>query len=126
MPVKIVNTNTSPSTGLINKNQLEAIIDDYLANIQITAIDGHIPVAKTFSFFFDDEEFKEMLKKVEKGGGLRIRLTIHPNIQGHVACDGNNYGNYLSIAVFATDQYKNDLDGFNDFVLLPGFKSTIN
>lgn len=125
MPVKIVNTPTDPNKGEIQKNHLEAIIDDYLANVGVTAINGRLPVSKTFSFFFDEEEFKEILKKVPKNGGLRLRLTVHPKIQDYNACDGKNYGDYLGIAVLATDEYGNDLDRIGDLVLLPGFKSTI-
>jgi hypothetical protein len=129
MPVLIVDPSTpsDPKSGIINKNELEEVTDNFQNHVALTTISPTFTAIKTQSCFFKRSEVLQLLGidpnqfPSEPNEGIRIYFGIHPN--GQHSCEEDDYSNLLETVVFVTDVDGKDKNQINDSLLIPGYNT---
>lgn len=137
MPVLIVDADSDPREGMINKDKMDNGILNFQEKVSLTTLDGSFTVIKKHACSYAKDEILSLLgvdpdtltaENMTNSDitGLKIYFGVQPvlgNDPDMLACDGSNYSNMADTMIFATVQNGAELRNINDLMLIPGFKS---
>lgn len=121
MPVKITADCTNPEQGEISLDDLRYLTDTYNNGVDVTGRSGYPQIVKTVYCFFQKRDVEELLAKASDDGGLKLSFAV--SLPNQKSCEGADYSNRLTVAIFATDDHKHEYAHVGDLMLTPGFKN---
>lgn len=139
MPIKIITGATNPDEGLINKSEMDDVIQNYVDDIEVSSISGDLEPIKNYWCWYtknemlrllgiDPDELTENCFIDPSIDGVRIHSGVH--MEGLLSCEGEDYSNFINTVLFATiphtvgeETVHVDLRDYDNEVLIPGFKA---
>lgn len=126
MPVKIVLGSSNPKNGVINVVEMNAAINEFRDNVNVTPINPACPVIKKLWCSFSRAEILLLLGVTNAPlrpdiTGIRIYFGVHPD--GQKSCEGVDFSNMMNTMIFAMDHDGNDYKEPDDMMLIPGYKA---
>ncbi|MEO6547105.1 MAG: hypothetical protein ABIN94_03875 [Ferruginibacter sp.] len=125
MPTKIVSEKSNPKDGIINKQDLNRIIQDFENFVEIKStiarnfqkvdlISIPVPILEHLLSILDPAE--------KPGARVNIKMGICLPDQKDCTDGKTDISNYLTAVVFLSKNGNTLLDQVEDFIITPGFK----